>query len=188
MDASTTGKPSIEKEGSSMKKTLGPVGARGWLWANLAAMGFSLVHTIADFGVIFGSSPSRLEVQQSVLTVLIGLMYTWWAWVLVRAVVGMRSGLVGLMAFDVLWVGLNGVTIIYCLPPCGSVPFYGDAIHLGTLILGPLAAYLAYRAIRKTPGSGDRLAMAGNVVVMVAFLAGIFAVLAWVASASQGGF
>src|SRR5215210_9128319 len=175
--------------GSSTERTRTPVCTPGWLWVNLAAMGFSLVHTVADAGLfVFGSSSSSSEVPQSLLTVLIGLPYTWWAWVLARAVRGARSGLVGLMAFDVLWVGLNGVTIIYCLPPCGSVPFYGDAIHLGTLILGPLAAYLAYRAIRKTSGSGDRLAMAGNVVVMVAFLAGIFAVLAWVASASQGGF
>jgi hypothetical protein len=93
------------------------------------------------------------------------------------------------MAFDVLWVGLNGVTIIYCLPPCGTVlPFYGDAIHLGTLILGPLAAYLAFRAIGQVPAPSSRLTMAGNVVVMVAFLAAIFAVLAWVAAASQGAF
>lgn len=172
-----------------MKKTPAPVGAPGWLWANLAAMGFSLMHTIADFGVIFEASPSRLEVQQSVLTILIGLMYTWWAWVFVRAAGGARSGLVGLMAFNVLWVCLNGMTIIYCLPPCGTaLPFYGDAIHLGSLILGPLAAYLAYRAIGLAPVPSSRLAMAGNVVVMVAFLAGIFAVLAWVASASQGSF
>ena len=93
------------------------------------------------------------------------------------------------MAFDVLWVCLNGVTIIYCLPPCGTaLPFYADAIHLGTLILGPLAAYLAYRAMGQARVPSSRLAMAGNVVVMVAFLAGIFAVLGWVASASQGGF
>jgi hypothetical protein len=172
-----------------MNKTLAPVGASGWLLANLAAMGFSLMHAIADLGVIFGSAPSRLEVQQSVLTVIIGLMYTWWAWVLVRAVRGTRSGLVGLIAFDVLWVGLNGVTIIFCLPPCGTaLPFYGDAIHLGTLIFGPLAAYLAYRAVGPAPVRSSRLAMAGNIVVMVAFLAGIFAVLGWVASAAQGAF
>jgi len=175
-----------------MKNTLTTTGAPGWLWANLAAMGFSLVHTIADYGIILGSSPS-LEVQQSVLTsvltVLIGLMYTWWAWVLVRAVGGTRSGLVGLIAFDLLWVSLNGVTIIYCLPPCGTaLPFYGGAIHLGTLILGPLAAYLAYRAIGPAPIRSSRLAMAGNAVVIVAFLAGIFAVLGWVASAAQGAF
>lgn len=153
----------------------------GWLWANLAAMGFSLMHTIADFGVILGFSPS-LGVQQSVLTnvltVLIGLLYTWWAWVFVRAAGGTRSGLVGLMAFDVLWVALNGVTILACLPPCGTaLPFYGDAIHVGTLILGPLAAYLAYRAMGPARVPSSRLAMAGNVVVMVAFLAGIFAVV-----------
>jgi hypothetical protein len=163
-----------------------PVGTPGWLWVNLAAMGFSLVHTVADAGV-FGSSSSSSEVPQSLLTVLIGLLYTWWAWVFARAVRGAKSGLVGLMAFDVLWVGLNGVSIIYCLPPCGSVPFYGDTIHLGTLILGPLGAYLAYRAMRRSSVRGSWPAMVGNVVIMVALLVAIFAVLAWLANI-QGAF
>ena len=176
-------------EGSSMERTRTPVGAPGWLWVNLAAMGFSLVHTIADFGIILGSSPS-LQVQQSVLTsvltVLIGLLYAWWAWVLVRAVGGTRSGLVGLMAFDVLWVGANGVSILACLPPCGTaLPFYADAVHLGTLILGPLAAYFAYRAMRRSSSvRGSWLAMAGNVVIMVAFLVAILAVVTGLANTS----
>jgi hypothetical protein len=55
------------------------------------------------------------------------------------------------------------VSIIYCLPPCGSVPFYGDTIHLGTLILGPLGAYLAYRAMRRSsPGLELEDAQAAN--------------------------
>ncbi len=91
------------------------------------------------------------------------------------------------MAFDVLWVGLNGLSIIYCLPPCGSVPLYGDTIHLGTLILGPLAAYFAYRAVRRSSVRGSWLAMAGNVVIMVALLVAILAVLAWFAN-TAGGF
>jgi hypothetical protein len=164
------------------------VGAPGWLWVNLAAMGFSLVHTVADAGIVFGASSSSSEVQQSSLTALIGLVYTWWAWVFARAVGGANSGLVGLMAFDVLWVGLNGLSIIYCLPPCGSVPLYGDTLHLGTLILGPLAAYFAYRAMRRSSSvRGSRLAMAGNVVIMVALLVAILAVLARLAN-TAGGF
>jgi hypothetical protein len=168
-----------------MQRTRTPVGAPGWLWVNLAAMGFSLVHTVADAGIfVFGSSSSSSEVPQSLLTVLIGLLYTWWAWVFARAVGGAKSGLVGLIAFDVLWVSLNGVSIIYCLPPCSfGVPFYGDAIHLGTLILGPLGAYLAYRAMRRSSSvRGSRPAMVGNVVIMVALLAAIFAVLGWFAN------
>ena len=161
-----------------------PVGAPGWLWVILAvaAMGLSLGHTVADLGIIFGSLSSSFGVKQSLLSVLIGLLYTWWAWVFARAVGGAKSGLVGLMAFDVLWVGLNGVSIIYCLPPCGSVPFYGDTIHLGTLILGPLGAYLAYRAMRRSSVRGSRPAMVGNVVIMVALLAAILAVLGWFAN------
>ncbi len=167
-----------------MESTRTPVGTPDWLWVNLAAMGFSLVHTVADAGLfVFGSSSSSLEVPQSLLSVLIGLLYTWWAWVFARAVRGAKSGLVGLIAFDVLWVGLNGVSIIYCLPPCGSVPFYGDTIHLGTLILGPLGAYLAYRAMRRSSTvRGSRPAMVGNIFIMVALLAAIFAVLGWFAN------
>ena len=169
-----------------MQRTRTPVGTPGWLWVNLAAMGFSLVHTVADFGIIvFGSSSSSSEVPQSLLTVLIGLLYTWWAWVFAQAVRGANSGLVGLIAFDVLWVSLNGVSIIYCLPPCGTaVPFYGDTIHLGTLILGPLGAYLAYRAMRGSSVRGRRLAMVGNIIIMVVFLVAILAVLAGLANAA----
>ena len=168
-----------------MQRAQKPVGTPGWLWVNLAAMGFSLVHTVADFGIIdFGSSSSSSEVQQSLLTVLIGLLYTWWAWVFARAVRGAKSGLAGLMAFDVLWVGLNGVSIIYCLPPCGSVPFYGDTIHLGTLILGPLGAYLAYRAMRRSSARGSWPAMVGNILIMVAFLVAILVVVTGLANAA----
>ena len=121
------------------------------------------------------------------LTVLIGLLYTWWAWVFARAVGGANSGLVGLIAFDILWVVLNGLSIIYCLPPCGSVPLYGDTLHLGTLILGPLAAYFAYGATRRSSSvRGSWLATAGNVVIMVALLVSILAVLAWFANIAGG--
>ena len=163
-----------------MERTRTPVGASGWLWVNLAAMGFSLVHTMADAGILFGSSSPGSEVPLSLFTVLIGLVYTWWAWVFARAVGGANSGLVGLMAFDVLWVVPNGVAIIFCLPPCGSVPFYGDATHLGPLILGPLGAYLAYRAVRRSSVRGSWLAMAGNVVIMVALLVASLAVGTWI--------
>jgi len=65
-------------------------------------MGFSLVHTLVDFGIILGSSSSRLGVQQSLLSVLIGVLDSWWAWVFAKAVGGAKSWLVGLMVFDVL--------------------------------------------------------------------------------------
>ena len=70
-----------------------PVGAPGWLWVLLAvaAMGFSLVHTVVDFGIFVGSS-SPFGVQQSVLSVLIGVLYTWWAWVFARRLAERRLG------------------------------------------------------------------------------------------------
>ena len=68
--------PVAEGGGSSIKRTRTPVGTPGWLWVNLAAMGFSLGHTVADLGIIFGSLSSGFGVKQSLLSVLIGLLYT----------------------------------------------------------------------------------------------------------------
>jgi hypothetical protein len=166
-----------------MERTRTPVGAAGWLWVTLAvaAMGFSLVHTLVDFALI--ALESRFGVQQSLLSVLIGLLYTWWAWVFAKAVGGTKSWLVGLMAFDVLWVGGNGLTILACLPPCGSVPFFADALHVGNLILAPLATYFAYRAMRRISVPGSWLVMVGNIIIMLALVIAIIAVLASLSNA-----
>jgi hypothetical protein len=166
-----------------MERTRTPVGAAGWPWIYLAvaAMGFSLVHTLVDFALI--ALESRFGVQQSLLSVLIGLLYTWWAWVFAKAVGGTKSWLVGLMVFDVLWVGGNGLTIVYCPPPCGSVPFYADALHVGNLILAPLATYFAYRAMRRISVPGRWLVMVGNIIIMLAFVIAIIAVLASLSNA-----
>jgi hypothetical protein len=161
-----------------MERTRTPVGAAGWLWVTLAvaAMGFSLVHTLLDFAVI--APGPRFGVQQSLLSVLIGLLYTWWAWVFAKAVGGTKSWLVGLMVFDVLWVGGNGLTIVYCPPPCSSLPFFADALHVGNLILAPLATYFAYRAMRRISVPGRWLVMVGNIIIMLALVIAIIAVLA----------
>jgi hypothetical protein len=160
-----------------------PVGAPGWLWVILAAMGFSLVHTVADLGIIFGSLSSSFSVKQSLLSVLIGVLYSWWAWAFAKAVGGAKSWLVGLMVFDVLWVGGNGLTIIYCPPPCSAVPVYADTLHLGNLILAGLATYFAYRAIRRTSGPTSWLVMVGNIIIIGAIVIAIIAVLTSLASA-----
>jgi hypothetical protein len=161
-----------------MERTRTPVGAAGWLWVTLAvaAMGFSLVHTLVDFALI--ALESRFGVQQSLLSVLIGLLYTWWAWVFAKAVGGTKSWLVGLMVFDVLWVGGNGLTIVYCPPPYSSLPFFADALHVGNLILAPLATYFAYRAMRRISVPGRWLVMVGNIIIMLALVIAIIAVLA----------
>jgi hypothetical protein len=164
-----------------MERTRTPVGAAGWLWVNLAALGFSLVHTLVDFALI--APGPRFGVQQSLLSVLIGLLYTWWALVFAKAVGGTKSWLVGLMAFDVLWVGGNGLTIVYCPPPCSSLPFFADALHVGNLILAPLATYFAYRAMRRISVPGRWLVMVGNIIIMLAFVIAIIAVLASLSNA-----
>ena len=162
-----------------------PVGAPGWLWVILAvaAMGFSLGHTVADLGIIFGSLSSSFGVPQSLLSVLIGLLYSWWAWAFAKAVGVAKSWLVGLMVFDLLWVGGNGLTILECPPPCSAVPVYADTLHLGNLILAPLATYFAYRAMRRISGPTSWLVMVGNIIIMGALVIAIIAMLTSLASA-----
>jgi hypothetical protein len=170
--------------GRRMGRIRQPVGAPGWLWVLLAvaAMGFSLVHTLIDFGIFIGSS-SPFGVQQSVLSVLIGVLYTWWAWVFAQAVGGATSWLVGLMAFDLLWVGGNGLTVMACPPPCSALPVFADTLHLANLILAPLATYVAYRAMRRMSGPSSWRVMVGNVIIMLAVVIAITALLASLASA-----
>jgi hypothetical protein len=168
-----------------MERRRQPVDAAGRLWIPLAvvAMGFSLVHTLIDFGIFVGPSSSSFGVRQSVLSVLIGVLYTWWAWVFAQAVGGATSWLVGLMAFDILWVGGNGLTVMACPPPCSALPVYADTLHLGNLILAPLAANVAYRAMRRSSVPGSWRVMVGNVFIMLALVIAIIAVLASLASA-----
>src|SRR3712207_769839 len=169
--------------GSSMERTRTPVGTPGWLWVNLAAMGLSLGHTVADLGIIFGSLSSGFGVPQILLSVLIAVLYTWWAWAFAKAVGGAKSWLVGLMVFDVLWVGGNGLTIIECPPPCSAVPVYADTLHLGNLILAPLATYFAYRTMRRISGPTSWMVMVGNIIIMGALVIAIIAVLTSLTSA-----
>ena len=67
--------------------------------------------------------------------------------------------------------------------PCSAVPVYADALHLGNLILAPLATYFAYRAIRRIPGPTSRLVVVGKIIFMVALVIAIIAVLTSLASA-----
>jgi hypothetical protein len=63
------------------------------------------------------------------------------------------------------------------------VPVYADALHLGTLILAPLAAYFAYRAIRRMSGPTSWLVMVGNIIIGLALVIAIIAVLTSLTSA-----
>ncbi|HET7479895.1 MAG TPA: hypothetical protein VFJ72_10330 [Rubrobacteraceae bacterium] len=164
-------------------KNTSTAGTPAWLWSNLAAMGFSLEHTVADLAIIFGPLSSGFGVPQALLSVMIGVLYTWWAWAFAKAVGGAKSWLVGLMAFNVLWVGGNGLTIFTCPPPCSLVPVYADALHLGNLMLAPLATYFAFRAMRRISGPGSWLVMVGNIIIMLALVIAIIAVLTSLAGA-----
>ena len=120
---------------------------------------------------------------------LIAVLYTWWAWVFAKAVGGAKSWLVGLMVFDILWVGGNGLTILECPPPVARCRSGTDALRLGNLILAPLATYFAYRAIRRISGPAGWLVMVGNIIIIWALVMASYSCRwASLAIASAGGF
>src|SRR5215212_2885292 len=173
----------VAQGGSTMERTRTPVGAAGWLWVTLAvaAMGFSLVHTLVDFALI--ALESRFGVQQSLLSVLIGLLYTWWGWVFAKAVGSeVLAGWPYGVRCTLGWRQWPHDRLLP--PPCGfGVPLYADALHVGNLILAPLATYFAYRGMRRISGPGSWLVMVGNIIIMVAFVIAIIAVLASLSNA-----
>jgi hypothetical protein len=61
--------------------------------------------------------------------------------------------------------------------PCGALPLYADALHLGNLVLGPLAAHLAYRAMRRMPGPASGPVVVANAAVVPAIVIAIVAAL-----------
>ena len=66
--------------------------------------------------------------------------------------------------------------------PCSALPVYADTLHLGNLLLAPLATYVAYRAMSRMSGPLSWRVMAGNVIIMLALVLAIIAVLASLAS------
>ena len=63
------------------------------------------------------------------------------------------------------------------------MPVYADALHLGNLILAPLATYFAYRSMRRISGPTNWLVMVANIIIGLALVIAIIAVLTSLASA-----
>lgn len=114
------------------------------VWLNAGAIGFSLAHIIGDTSIVL---PPAVSV--SIVAPLSGIVYGWWALSMVRAASGRKSALISLLLLSVLWAGINGATIVYCLPSCAYNPL-ADIIHLGSLLFGLFAGLAAWQVMRES--------------------------------------
>jgi len=122
------------------------------LWLNAAALSFSLMRVLIDFGLILIVLSELLWLEGALLTFL-AFVYGWWAWSLARAGRGGSSGLFSMLALSLLWAGGNGATgVVSCPPPCGGLTPYNplaDISHIGSLVFGATAAYTTWRTVRR---------------------------------------
>ena len=120
------------------------------LQLNALALAFSLAHTIADYGIIFGVPDANYWGMATYLGVS-SAVYGWWGWSMARAAVGSRAALPSLMALSGLWAVLHGATFVYT--PITNV--LADVVHFGSLLCGLWAAYATWRVLH-----GGRVAIA----------------------------
>jgi hypothetical protein len=127
---------------------------RLWLPAHALAMGFSLAHMFLDFGlgVILGP-PDAITAEQMptlfIILVITAGVYGLWASALVVAVQGNRWAMAATLPLCALGAVGNGLTVLYCLPPCGAIAPIGDLAHIGSLVFGVWALYESGRALRQ---------------------------------------
>ena len=131
-----------------------PLARPQWLLAHSLAIGFSLMHVILDwhldlFGPLVKTSLSGVQA----LTLVWGItVYAAWEVSLVLAVLGSRRALIATIGLCALGGLGNGLSILFCLPPCpGAAPF-GDISHIGSLVFGLWGVVESWRALRQPVG------------------------------------
>jgi hypothetical protein len=144
----------------------------GWLCAGVAAMAVSLLHILIDLGVGLFDMRGRLPPSVISVLVVVVLIHLWWVLSFIAGAQGRGGGLLSTAVLALGWTTLmNGYPIVYCPPTCAPGAPLSDLSHIGSLILGPLAAITALWALwRHRPGWGWPLPI-GAALLVIAILA-----------------
>ena len=145
-----------------------------WLWLNIVALVFSLIHILIDFSIgLWGKSSAVLSAVQMLNILFIALTYGFWGLALAWAARGERRGLVTVFALTLLWSFLgNGVIGLLAAPPPSAAFPYQDLAHLGNVIFGGLALWALWRPMRAGRGPSDWR----HTLIPLALLVAVFAV------------
>ncbi len=114
-------------------------------------MVFGFTHALLDAFLVI---PSGIGVALVLIVTI--LIIVWWSAGIVAVI---RSGTRSRLAIAGVWVGvvfafLNGLSIVFCLPPCGGSLGIGDIVHIGSLVGSIAAALLTWRFLQFRGKSG----------------------------------
>ncbi len=143
-----------------------------WLWIGVAAMTFGLLHILLDMGVGLFDMDGRLSVGVASVLIVIVLIHVWWVLSFVAGTQGRGGGILSAAVLALGWTTMmNGYPIVFCPPTCVPGSPLSDIAHIGSLVLGPLAALAAIWALwRARPKMGWVLPV-GAVLLVIAMLA-----------------
>lgn len=140
-----------------------------WFWLSLAAMAVSMMHILLDFGV--GLFPMRGTLAPAVgaVVLLIPLIQVWWVVSLAAGARGVGGGVASAAILGLGWtVLINGLAIMYCLPPCPDAAPLSDVAHVGSLVLGIAAPAAGIWALWRGRVRVGWVLPAGALVLVVA--------------------
>jgi hypothetical protein len=124
-----------------------------WRGLTAAALAASLAHVLIDFHIgLFGSSSLVMSGWEACAIISTALAYGAWTWVLAQAKDGDRTSLASVLAFAGIWSFLsNGLIAVIVAPPPSAAFPYQDLAHFSNILLGGLASYSLWRAMRAAP-------------------------------------
>ena len=143
-----------------------------WLWIGVAAMAIALLHILIDMGVGLFDMRGRLSVGVASVLIVIVLIHIWWVLSFVAGTQGRGGGILSASILALGWTTMmNGYPIVFCPPTCVPASPLSDIAHIGSLVLGPLAALAGFLALwRGRPKLGWVLPV-GAVLLVIAMLA-----------------
>ncbi len=127
-----------------------------WLVVGMAAMFFSAMHIVMDFGVGLFDLHGTLSSTEAAILVGVALIQVWWAVSFVAGAQGNGGGVASAGILGAVWAAMtNGFPIVYCPPVCTEAAPLSDLAHVGSIVFGILtvlvAAWSLWRA-RLRPG------------------------------------
>lgn len=119
-----------------------------WLWIGVAAMTVALLHILLDMGVGLFDMHGRLSGGVGSVLIVIVLIRIWWVLSFVAGTQGRGGGILSAAILALGWTTMmNGYAIVFCPPTCVPGSPLSDLGHIGSLVVGPLAALAALWAL-----------------------------------------
>ena len=112
-----------------------------WFWLSLAAMAAAMLHILLDFGVGLFPMRGRLSMAEVATLLLIILIHVWWVLSIALGAQGRGGGVASAAILALGWTTVtNGYPIVFCPPACPEAAPLADVAHIGSLVLGVVAA------------------------------------------------